>query len=173
MELESEERSRSAASEDLHLPKDFGPHRGVAVYGDRVYLGTLNGTLLALERKTGDRVFEIQTLSPRITGAPLAAHGRIVIGLSWVDRGAVQAFDAKSGQLLWTWYTIPSPEEGGWWGEWIERLPGREDIDLDRDIAQEKVNQARLAETWKTGGGSAPMTPTFDPVRGLVYVSIC
>lgn len=80
--------------------------------------------------------------------------------------------DAETGELLWTWYTIPSPAEGGWWGEWAERLPGREDIDLNRDIADEKANQARLADTWKTGGGSAPMTPTFDPVRGLLYVSI-
>ncbi len=172
VELESEERSRAAASEDLHLPTDFGPHRGVAVYGDQVYVGTLNGTLLALERKTGHRVFEVPTLSPRITGAPLAAQGRIIMGLSWVDRGAVQAFDAKSGRLLWTWYTIPSPEEGGWWGEWIEKLPGREDIDLERDIAREKADRERLAETWKTGGGSAPMTPTFDPARRFVYISI-
>jgi len=172
VEIESEERSRAAASEDLHLPTDFGPHRGVAVYGDRVYMGTLNGTLLAVERGTGERAFEVQTLSPRITGAPLAARGRIIMGLSWVERGAVQAFDAESGRLLWTWYAIPSPAEGGWWGEWVERLPGREDISLDRDIADEKENQERLADTWRTGGGSAPMTPTFDASRGLVYVSV-
>ena len=172
VELESEERSRMAAMEDEHLPHDFGPHRGVAVYGTRVYLGTLNGTLLALERNTGERVFEVQTDSPRITGAPLAARGRIIVGLSWVERGAVQAFDAQSGAPLWTWHTIPSPAEGGWWGDWVERLPGREEIDLGRDIAQEKADQARLAETWRTGGGSAPMTPTFDHARGLVYVSI-
>jgi alcohol dehydrogenase (cytochrome c) len=172
VDLESEERSRLAATEDGHLPRDFGPHRGVAVYGDRVYVGTLNGSLLALRRDTGDRIFEVQTDSPRITGAPLAAQGRIIVGLSWVDRGAVQAFDAKSGDLLWTWHTIPSPQDGGWWGDWIERLPGREEIDLGRDIAQEKANQVRLSETWRTGGGSAPMTPTFDHSLGLVYISI-
>ena len=170
--LESEERSRAAATEDLHLPRDFGPHRGVAVYGDHVYVGTLNGTLLALAREDGARLFEVPTLSPRITGAPLAAQGRVIVGLSWVDRGAVQAFDANSGALLWTWYTIPSPEEGGGWGEWWESLPGRDHISLDRDIAQEKADQARLFDTWETGGGSAPMTPTFDPDLGLVYVSI-
>ena len=172
VELESEERSRMAAMEDDHLPRDFGPHRGVAVYGGRVYIGTLNGTLLALERKTGKRVFEVQTDSPRITGAPLAARGRIIVGLSWVDRGAVQAFDAESGDLLWTWYTIPSPDEGGWWGDWVERLPGREEIDLERDISQEKADQTRLADTWRTGGGSAPMTASFDQTLGLVYVSV-
>jgi glucose dehydrogenase len=93
------------------------------------------------------------------------------MGLSWLDRGTVQAYDAQSGKLLWTWYTIPSPEQGGWWGEWIERLPGREHISLNRDIALEKTNQARLADTWKAGGAAVPMTPTFDPTRGLVYVS--
>ena len=172
VERESEARSRMAAMEDDHLPRDFGPHRGAAVYGDRVYVGTLNGTLLALDRGSGEHVFEVQTGSPRITGAPLAARGRIVVGLSWVDRGAVQAFDADTGDLLWTWYTIPSPDEGGWWGEWIERLPGRDEIDLERDIAQEKADQARLADTWQTGGGSAPMTATFDPSSGYVYVAV-
>jgi len=170
--LEAAERGREAASQDLHLPIGFGPNRGVAAYGDRVYVGTLNGTLLALARQSGERVFEVQTLSPRLTGAPLAARGRIIQGLSWLARGAVQAYDADSGRLLWTWYTVPSPAEGGWWGEWIERLPGREHIDLNRNIAQEKANLARLADTWKAGGAAAPMTPTFDPVRGLVYVSM-
>lgn len=172
VELEARGESRTAASEDLHLPVTFGPHRGAAVYGDRVYLGTLNGTLLALDRETGRRAFEVETLSPRLTGAPLAARGRIIVGLSWVDRGAVQAFDAGTGEHLWTWHTIPSPEEGGWWGEWAETLPGRPEIGLGRDIAREKADSARLAETWRTGGGSAPMTPSFDPERGLVFVSV-
>ena len=171
VKLDAEERGREAAAKDLHLPPGFGPHRGVAVYGDRVYLGTLNGTLLALKRTTGEKVFEVKTLSPRITGAPLAAQGRIIMGLAWLDRGAVQAFDAESGKLLWTWYTIPSPEEGGWLGDWIERLPGREQISLNRDIAKEKADVARFADAWKTGGAAAPMTHSFDPARGLVYIS--
>ena len=84
----------------------------------------LNGTLLALERETGARVFEVKTLASRLSGAPLAARGRIVVGLSWLERGAVQAFDAESGKLAWTWYTIPSPDEGGWAGDWVEKVPG-------------------------------------------------
>jgi alcohol dehydrogenase (cytochrome c) len=170
VELKAEERGRTAASQDLHLPTDFGPNRGVAVYGDRVYVATLNGTLLALERETGKRAFEVRTLAPRLTGAPLAARGRIIVGLSWLERGAVQAFDAGTGALVWTWYTIPSPEEGGWEGDWVETLRGR-DISLDRNIAEEKANQPRFANSWKTGGAAAPMTPTFDGARGLVYVS--
>lgn len=169
--IEGEKASEQAATEDLHLPAHFGPNRGVAVYGERVYMGTLNGTLVALERATGRRVFEVPTLSPRITGAPVAVRGRIVQGLSFVDRGAVQAFDAETGKLLWTWYAIPSPEEGGWWGDFVETLPGRPEISLDRDIAWEKANRARLADGWKTGGASAPMTPTVDDERGLVYVT--
>ncbi len=170
VKLKAEERGRTAASEDLHLPTNFGPNRGVAAYGSRVYVATLNGTLLALDRATGARAFEVKTLSPRLSGAPLAARGRIVVGLSWLGRGAVQAFDAESGKLVWTWYTIPSPEEGGWWGDWVEKLPGR-DISLDRNIAEEKANQVRFADAWKNGGAAAPMTPTFDGARGLVYVS--
>jgi alcohol dehydrogenase (cytochrome c) len=170
VKLDAEAAGRTAASEDLHLPTDFGPNRGVAVYGNRVYVGTLNGTLLALERRTGARAFEVKTLASRLSGAPLAARGRIVVGLSWLERGAVQAFDAESGTLAWTWYTIPSPEEGGWWGDWVETLPGT-DISLDRNIAEEKAQQGRFADAWKKGGAAAPMTPSFDGARGLVYVS--
>ncbi len=163
--------SEQAATEDLHLPTHFGPNRGVAVCGDKVYVGTLNGKLRAIERSSGKTVFEVDTLSPRLTGAPVAAPGKIIQGLSFVDRGAVQAFDAGTGALAWTWYAIPSPEDGGWWGEWIEGLPGRPEISLGRDIAWEKANQTRLADGWKTGGASAPMTPTVDAERGLAYVS--
>ncbi|MCC6988386.1 MAG: PQQ-binding-like beta-propeller repeat protein, partial [Acidobacteria bacterium] len=127
--------SEQAATEDLHLPTHFGPNRGVAVYGDKVYVGTLNGKLRAIERSSGETVFEVDTLSPRLTGAPVAALGKIIQGLSFVDRGAVQAFDAGTGALTWTWYAIPSPEDGGWWGEWIDGLPGRPEISLGRDIA--------------------------------------
>ncbi|MCC7240732.1 MAG: PQQ-binding-like beta-propeller repeat protein [Acidobacteria bacterium] len=169
--IAGEAASEQAATEDLHLPTHFGPNRGVAVYGDRVYTGTLNGRLRALERSTGRTVFEVKTLSPRLTGAPVAVQGHIIEGLSFVDRGAVQAFDADTGALAWTWYAIPAPEDGGWWGEWIETLPGRPEISLDRDIPWEKANQARLADGWKTGGASAPMTPTVDAERGLAYVS--
>ena len=169
--IAGEAASEQAATEDLHLPAHFGPNRGVAVYGDRVYMGTLNGRLLALERSTGKTVFDVKTLSPRLTGAPVAVQDRIIQGISFVDRGAVQAFDAETGALAWTWWAIPAPEEGGWWGEWLETLPGRPEISLGRDIAWEKANQARLAEGWKTGGASAPMTPTVDAERGLAYVS--
>lgn len=173
VELHRREREASQAEGvgDLHLPPDFGPNRGVAVYGSRVYMGTLNGTLLALDRDTGRQLFEAETLSPQITGAPLVAQGVVVVGLSWVARGAVQAFDADTGEELWTWRTIPSPEDGGWWGDWVETLPGRDDVSLNRDIAQEKADSARLAETWRSGGGSPPMTPTFDPELGLVFTA--
>lgn len=163
--------SAEAATEDLHLPRHFGPNRGVALYGTRVYVGTQNGTLLALERATGAKVFEVQTPSPRLTGAPVAVKGLIIQGLSFVDRGAVQAYDAATGALRWTWHAIPSPEDGGWWGDWVETLPGRPEISLGRNIAEEKANRARLADGWKTGGASAPMTPTVDLARGLVYVT--
>ncbi len=169
--IAGEAASEQAATEDLHLPAHFGPNRGVAVYGDRVYLGTLNGRLLALERSTGKTAFDVKTLSPRLTGAPVAVQGRIIQGISFVDRGAVQAFDADTGAVAWTWWAIPSPDDGGWWGEWLETLPGRPEISLGRDIAWEKANQARLADGWKTGGASAPMTPTVDAERGLAYVS--
>ncbi|MFN7916388.1 MAG: PQQ-binding-like beta-propeller repeat protein [Vicinamibacterales bacterium] len=162
--------SEDAANEDMHLPRHFGPNRGVVVYGTRVYAGTLNGTLLAIDRATGARVFETKTASPRITGAPAAARGKIIQGISFVDRGVVQAFDAETGAPAWTWYAIPSPDEGGWWGDYVEKVPGS-DISLGRDRAWEQANRERLKDGWKTGGASAPMTPTIDGARGLLFTS--
>jgi alcohol dehydrogenase (cytochrome c) len=164
--------NESAASHDLHLPANFGPNRGVAVYGDNVYLGTLNGTLLALKRESGERVFEVKTLSTLLTAAPLAARNLIIIGNSFIDRGAMQAFDAQTGKLAWTWYSLPSPEEGGWWGDFSNRFPGREDLSLERDIAKEKADMPRFADAWKTGGGATNKTPPFDVARGLLYASV-
>ena len=137
VKLDAQAAGRTAASEDLHLPTDFGPNRGVAVYGNRVYVGTLNGTLLALERGTGARAFEVKTLSARLSGAPLAARGRIVLGLSWLERGAVQAFDAESGALAWTWYTNPLSRG--------RRMVGRVGRDASRDRYQPR-SQHRAGE---------------------------
>lgn len=169
--VQGEAASEQAATEDLHLPTHFGPNRGVAVYGTRVYVGTLNGTLMALDRATGQKAFEVKTASPRLTGAPVATRGRIIQGISFVDRGMVQAFDADTGALIWTWHAIPSPEEGGWWGDFVETMPGNPALSLNRDIVWEKANRERLQDGWKTGGASAPMTPTVDAARGLVYVT--
>jgi glucose dehydrogenase len=94
--------------------------RGVAVSDDRVFLGRLDGRLVALDRQSGEPVWEIQAepweQNFSITSAPLWYDGMLITGFAGADRGTrgrVKAFDADDGSLLWTFYTIPGPGEPG------------------------------------------------------------
>jgi hypothetical protein len=91
-------------------------------------------------------------------------------GGEWATR-LHEGVRAETGAPLWTWYTIPSPEEGGWWGDWTEKAPGTE-LSLNRDIAREKADSAKYADSWQRGGGPIWMPATIDPALGLLYVSV-
>ncbi|MFQ5889802.1 MAG: pyrroloquinoline quinone-dependent dehydrogenase [Gemmatimonadota bacterium] len=155
-----------------------GPNnRGVAAAYGKLYLGTLDARLVALDQRTGEKVWETQIADPAAgyseTMAPTVYEGKVLIGTAGAEygiRGFLKAFDAETGALVWTWHTIPSPEEGGWWGEWAETTPGGEN--LNRDIAQEKADSAKHADSWKVGGGSIWQTPAIDDETGTVFVSI-
>ena len=106
-----------------HYKHDMGPitvyccgpnNRGVAVYGDKVYLATLDAKLVALDAKTGKPVWSQQIAEPSLgyseTMAPTAVDGKILIGTNGGEygiRGFVKAYDANDGKLLWTFETIP------------------------------------------------------------------
>src|SRR6266704_163697 len=75
-----------------------------------------------------------------------------------------------SGAPAWTWYTLPDPQHGGWWGKW-SRTTG-EGEDLHRDIAKEKADSAKYADAWQHGGGSMWMTPAYDDATKTLYVAI-
>lgn len=157
-------------------------NRGAAVEGDRVYVGTADARLVALDAATGDVVWETRT-APEGSGfghkqAPLVHDGRIFLGASGSPfgiRGFVKAFRARDGAHLWTWHSIPSPDEGGWWGAWRDAVPapaGGEPIPLGRDIRREKRDSARYADAWRRGGGAVWMTPSLDEERGLLFVGV-
>ena len=156
-----------------------GPNnRGVALYGDKVFLATLDARVVALSAATGDIEWETTTGKAAAgyghTLAPLTYDGKVIVGTSGGEfgiRGWVKALDTATGETLWTWYAIPSPEEGGWWGEWLETAPGTTHS-LNRDIAAEKRDSARYADAWERGGGPVWMTPALDPDLGLLYVSV-
>lgn len=155
-------------------------NRGVSLYGDLVYLATVDARLAALDAETGRVVWQTRTADPNQgythTQAPLAYDGKVLIGSSGGTtlgiRGFVKAYEVSSGEHLWTWHSIPSPAEGGWWGEWLEHLPNRPDLDLNRDIARERADSAQFADAWRRGGGPVWMTPALDPGRGLLYISV-
>jgi len=154
-------------------------NRGVAVYGDKVYVGTLDAHLVALDRRTGREVWNIKVEGTdpsqgySFSMAPLAAGGKILIGTSGGEfsiRGFLDAYDPATGRRLWRFYTIPSPEEGGWWGHYTMTTPDG-DV-LPRDTALERRDSAAYADSWKRGGGPVWSTPAYDPKLGIVIFTI-
>ena len=89
--------------------------RGLALWHDKVYVGTQDGRLLALQARSGKLAWSVQTVDPAngasISGAPRAYNGKIVIGNAGGDfsplRGYVTAYDAESGKQLWRFYVVP------------------------------------------------------------------
>jgi PQQ-dependent dehydrogenase (methanol/ethanol family) len=152
-------------------------NRGVAVANGMVYVATLDAHLVALDQATGDVKWDMVVGDPAQgyteTMAPLAVDGNVIIGTSGAEygiRGFVKAYNGTTGTLVWTWYTIPSPQEGGWWGKWSKTTG--EGNDLHRDIVREKGDSAKTTDAWQHGGGSMWMTPAYDPSTKMLYVSI-
>jgi len=163
---------------------DLGPtalccglvNRGVAVYADKAYLATLDARVIALDRGSGKVVWDVTAASPAagysFTMAPLAADGKIIVGASGGEfgiRGFLDAYDAATGKRIWRFWTIPSPEQGGWYGRWSPTTPDGER--LPRDIAREKRDSARFADAWRKGGAPVYSTPAYDSDLRLLYVA--
>jgi alcohol dehydrogenase (cytochrome c) len=148
-----------------------GPNnRGVAVYGDLVYMATLDSKLLALDAKTGKLAWETQIADPELgyseTMAPTVANGKVLIGTNGGEygiRGFVKAFDSKTGKLLWTFYTIPENSVGVWASK---DATGR---DMHRDIAAEKAQLAKTGDPYKTLGGGVWQNPAVDLETNRIY----
>ena len=126
--------------------------RGVALGGGNVYVGQLDGRLVALDQKSGKPVWSIQAEQWQqgytITAAPLYYDGMVIAGFAGGEngtRGRVKAFDAKDGRLIWTFYTIPGPGEIG-----HDTWP-------------------KDSDAWKYGGAAIWQTPAVDPELGLLY----
>ena len=152
-------------------------NRGVAVYGGRVFISTLDARLVALDARTGAALWVASvgdnTQGYSLTAAPLAADGKIIIGISGGEygiRGYVSAYDPATGKRLWRWYTIPSPDEGGWWGKWTTTDPFG--TSFNRDIAAEKRDSAAHSDAWKTGGGPMWQTPAYDTATHTLVFSV-
>jgi PQQ-dependent dehydrogenase (methanol/ethanol family) len=136
-------------------------NRGVALYGGRVYVGTLDGRLIALDVRTGQVAWETRTVDPErpysITGAPRAVEGRIVIGNGGADlgvRGYVSAYDAQTGALAWRTYTVPGNPADGF-----------------ESPALERAAATWSGEWWRSGGGGTVWDGmAYDPELRLLYV---
>ncbi len=149
-----------------------GPNnRGVAVMGDKLYMGTLDAKLVALDAKTGKLLWETQIADPELgyseTMAPVAVNGKVLIGTNGGEygvRGFVKAFDANDGKLLWTFYTIPEKGHEGVWA--VNDATNR---NMLRDIAAEKAQLAKNADFYKTLGGGVWMAPAIDKDMNMAF----
>ena len=128
--------------------------RGVGLGDGMVYVGQLDGKLVALDQTTGKVGWSIQAErwedGYTITSAPLYYDGMVITGFAGGEygiRSKVAAYDAKTGKLIWTFYTVPGPGE-----------TGHETWPQDNDA-------------WKRGGGPVWQTPAVDPELGLLYFS--
>lgn len=150
-----------------------GPNnRGVAVYEDMVFMGTLDAKMVALDARTGKLLWEKEIADPELgyseTMAPVVADGKVLIGTNGGEygiRGFVKAYDARNGELLWTFYTIPEKGHEGVWAE--NDAVGR---NMLRDIAKEKQTLAEKGgDFYQTLGGGVWMTPAVDMKSRTVY----
>jgi quinohemoprotein ethanol dehydrogenase len=135
-------------------------NRGVAAWQGRIYLGAYDGRLIALDAKNGKPVWSVQTTDPdkyyTITGAPRIANGKVFIGNGGAEigvRGYVSAYDAKSGRLLWRFYTIPGNPSLPYENEALRRAASTWTGDL----------------YWRFGGGTAWDGMAYDPGTNLLY----
>src|SRR5579872_485684 len=101
-------------------------NRGVAIFGNTVYVGTLDAHLVALDAKTGEVRWTVHVDDNNhgyaMTGAPRVIDGKVIVGISGGDvdiRGYIDAYDAATGKRLWRSYTIPAAGEPGseTWGK--------------------------------------------------------
>jgi quinohemoprotein ethanol dehydrogenase len=136
----------AGAKAGINLRNGWGV-RGIAWWNGKVYTGTVDGRLIAIDARTGRLVWSVQTFEPgrayTVSGAPLACDGEIVIGFGGTvgySRGYVTAYDAESGKRLWRFYTVPgNPAKGfenhamemaakTWRGKWWQRGGGGGDV---------------------------------------------
>ena len=139
-----------------------GPvNRGVALWGDKVFVGLLDGRLVALNRDTGYVEWAVQTTpigaDYSITGAPRVVKDKVVIGNSGAEfgvRGFVTAYDAETGEQAWRFYTVPGNPADGFENE-----------------AMREAARTWSGEWWTMGGGGTVWDGfAYDPELNLLYV---
>jgi quinohemoprotein ethanol dehydrogenase len=136
-------------------------NRGVAAWKGKIYLGALDGRLIALDGKTGAQIWSVQTtdtnLPYTITGAPRIVKGKVIIGNGGAEyrvRGYLTAYDAETGKLDWRWYAVPG--------------------DPSLKFEQPELEMAAKTwkgEWWKLGGGGTPWDGVvYDPELDTLYI---
>jgi PQQ-dependent dehydrogenase (methanol/ethanol family) len=155
---------------DPQVPRSWGtyaccdvPNRGAALWGDKVYVATLDGYLLALDAQSGEVVWKTDTIDRKppftITGAPRVIKGKVIIGNGGAEygvRGYVTAYDAETGAEVWRTFMVPGNPADGF------------ESDAMREAAK-----TWTGEWWKYGGGGTAWDSfAYDPELDLLYVGV-
>jgi quinohemoprotein ethanol dehydrogenase len=135
-------------------------NRGLALYRGKVFVGTLDGRLIAIDERTGAPAWEVSTIDSSrpyaITGAPRIANGKVIIGNAGSEygvRGYISAYDAQTGKMAWRFYTVPGDPSKGF-----------------ESKAMETAAKSWSGEWWKVGaGGTAWEGIVYDPSLDLLY----
>lgn len=135
-------------------PNEINPfNRGVAVLGNRLFVGTLDAALVAIDARTGSLLWESQVadslLGYSITSSPLIVKDKVIVGVSGGEfgaRGFLDAYDAATGKRLWRWNSIPAPGEFG--------------------------NDSWAGDSWKTGAGPMWLTGSYDAALNTLYWAV-
>jgi PQQ-dependent dehydrogenase (methanol/ethanol family) len=138
-------------------------NRGVAAWGNKVFFGTLDGRLIALDMATGKPAWSVQTTPAEqrytITGAPRVINGKVIIGNGGGEmgvRGFVTAYDAETGKQAWRFYTVP--------GDPSKPFESK---------ALEMASKTWNGQWWKYGGGGTVWDAmAYDPELGLLYLGV-
>jgi PQQ-dependent dehydrogenase (methanol/ethanol family) len=156
---------------DPEVPKEWLPNdccwavnRGVAAWNGKIYIATLDARVVAIDAKTGKKVWETSTLADKdrvwpisSTGAPRVIKGKVIIGNSGSDlgaRGFISAYDAETGKQVWKFYLVPGNPADGF-----------------ENKAMEMAAKTWFGEWWRFGGGGAAWeTMVYDPDLNLLYV---
>ncbi len=140
-------------------------NRGVAVYEGKVFFASLDGRLFSLNAETGEKIWEVDTITDRsraytITGAPRVAKGKVFIGNGGAEygvRGYVTAYDSETGEQVWRFFTVPG----------------------DPSLGFEDPAMEMAAKTWKGtnwwefgGGGTVWNSIVYDPDFNNVYLGV-
>jgi alcohol dehydrogenase (cytochrome c)/quinohemoprotein ethanol dehydrogenase len=157
-------------SYDPEVPGEWGVNaccdvvnRGVALWEGKVFVGTIDGRLAALDAATGQEVWDVNTIDRSkpysITGAPRVVKGKVIIGNGGAEfgvRGYVSAYDAATGELAWRFYTVPGNPADGF-----------------ENAAMEMAAATWKGEWWTLGGGGTVWdSMAYDPELDLLYVGV-
>ena len=139
-------------------------NRGVAAWEGKIYVGTLDGRLIALDAGSGEPVWETQTTDIEkpytITGAPRVVKGKVIIGNGGAEygvRGYVSAYDANTGEQAWRFYTVPGD-------------PAKP---FENDAMELAATTWRGGKWWEIGGGGTVWdSMAYDPELNQLYIGV-